>query len=95
MRINLELLHYDILEAERELRALKELFREPGQPRVEGASGWRRKRLRDWATKLYSIRAHARGRIHLARRFSSLEEQAALIEKSRKAYEAKPAEEAA
>lgn len=65
------------------IRELKGILREPHQPRKEpwGKTERALLTLKAVATKLHSITAHSRGRIHLSRVFPSLDEQANFIEK--------------
>lgn len=64
LKINVEKLREDMKDTAQELRGLKGIMRESGQPRFT----WRVRAsigdLKVKATKLCSLRAHTRGRLH-------------------------------
>ena len=80
MRINREKLAKQINLVVADIKELKSIFRESGQPRLKDHyMMWcRLGRLKDDVTLLCSIQAHSRGRIH--KKGSSLEEQADFID---------------
>lgn len=52
------------LDIEKRIRELKELRREPYQPRWTWREAAELRRMKEVATQLYVIRAHVRGRVH-------------------------------
>jgi hypothetical protein len=97
MSIDIQKLKIEIKRTEAELRALKALFRESGQPRVVrthwvaeekryDGTGRRFARARGEATLLYMLRASLRGRLH--RRTLTLEEQAGAVLELRSRFDA-------
>jgi uncharacterized membrane protein YccC len=80
-------LRNDLQNVAQELKEVKKLFREPGQPQVNWSLGQRLSRLKKRATMLCSIRAHRRRRIHLSRLFKCLDEQQEFIQTEAVKYE--------
>lgn len=76
----------DLQNVAQELKEVKGLFREPGQPQVNSRLGQRFFSLKQRATMLCSIRAHQRKRIHLSRLFQNLDAQESFIQKDAAAY---------
>ena len=64
LKINLEKLREDMKNTADELRGLKSILRESGQPRVDWRIYASLGKLKIQATKLCSLRAHARERLH-------------------------------
>lgn len=64
LKINTVKLREDLKTTAEELRALKGILRESGQPRVTWRTHASLGSLKAKATKLYSLRAHARSRLH-------------------------------
>jgi hypothetical protein len=78
MRIHREKLSAELKSTAHEIKLVKSIFRESGQPRLKWGHYGQLSSLKSAATILCSIQAHFRGRIHM--KGSSLEEQARFIE---------------
>ena len=76
----------DLQMVAQELKEIKRLFCEPGQPQVNSRLGQRRYSLKQRATMLCSLRAHQRNKIHLSRLFVSLTQQQEFIQKEAAKY---------
>ena len=71
MKINQKLIKETIHATEAEIRQFKKSRSLP----PGGWPGYAEMAARDYATQLYSIQAHRRGRIHLGKKFATLAEQ--------------------
>jgi hypothetical protein len=76
----------DLQIVAQELKEVKKLFRETGQPQVNYRLGQRLVSLKKRATMLCSIRAHHRNKIHLSRLFQTIDEQEKFIQKEAAKY---------
>lgn len=89
MKIDIQKLTADIKFAEHELRELKKVFHEKGQPNLTSAHYANRSYLKKQATELYSLRAQLRHRVHSKQTCPDLETQAKYTQRLWKYYEFK------
>lgn len=82
MKVDQRLIKEAIHATEAEIRSFKKARSLP----PGGWPGYAESAAKDYATQLYSIQAHRRGKIHLVRQFASLEEQEVFISATREKF---------
>lgn len=74
MKFNVQAWRDELKIVEEDIRGLKKALRESGQPNVFPSTYHHMGQAKLWATKLYMLRAHVRGKIH-AGKFDQLKQE--------------------